>query len=142
MTKIYAPGDTGQAICPHCEKRVTTSYAYRDVPFDDGSGVVKDILAAVCDTCDRVAAIPAQSTPAIRRARDIADIPLEVSLLAPEIEVLDAAAFSIAPQSTKIVGADVHQVEVPDIDVVAIKARTGLPISAPVVPQRAGRSQA
>jgi len=100
MTKLYAPGDSGQAICPHCEKRVTTTYAYRDVPFDDGSGVVKGILAAVCDTCDRVAAIPAQSTPAIRRARDTADIPLEVNLLAPEIEVLDAAAFSIDPQST------------------------------------------
>lgn len=42
----------------------------------------------------------------------------------------------------KVVGADVHQLEVPAVDVAAIKAPTGLPISAPVVPKRAGRSQA
>lgn len=100
MTKLYSPGDTGRAICPHCAKLVSTTFVYRDVPFDDGTGQVKGILAAVCDVCDAVAAVPAQSTPAIRRARDIAEIPLEVSLSAPEIEILDAAAFQIDPQST------------------------------------------
>jgi len=100
MTKLYNCGDKSRAICPHCRKIVTTTFNYRDVPFDDGSGTVRSILTAVCDVCGTVAAIPAQSTPAIRRARETADIPLEVILSAPEIEILDAAAFQIDPQAT------------------------------------------
>lgn len=100
MTKLYVPGDKSRAICPHCQKVVATTFAYRDVPFDDGSGTVRGILTAVCDACGAIVAIPAQSTPAIRRARETADIPLEVSLSAPEIEILDAAAFQIDPQAT------------------------------------------
>jgi hypothetical protein len=100
MTKLYVPGDKSRAICPHCNRVVQTTFAYRDVPFDDGSGTVKGILTAVCDECGAVAAIPAQSSPAIRRARETADIPLEVSLSAPELEILDAAAFQIDPQAT------------------------------------------
>ncbi|WP_172746163.1 hypothetical protein [Neorhizobium sp. T7_12] len=53
---------------------------------------MKGILAAVCDECDAVVAIPAQSTPAIRRAREVAEVALEVSIPAPEVEILDAAA--------------------------------------------------
>lgn len=100
MTKLYIPGDKSRAICPCCQKVEATTFAYRDVPFDDGSGTVKGVLTAVCDACGAVAAIPAQSTPAIRRARETADIPLEVNLPAPEIEILDAAAFQIDPQAT------------------------------------------
>lgn len=100
MTKLYAPGEKSRAICRHCNKAVETTFDYRNVPFDDGSGEVKDILVAVCDECGTVAAIPAQSTPAIRRTRETAEIPLEVSLSAPEIEILDAAAFKIDPQAT------------------------------------------
>lgn len=100
MTKLYEAGEKSRAICPHCSKVVETTFAYRDVPFDDGSGKVKSILAAVCDECGAVASIPAQSTPAIRRARETAEIALEVSLSAPEIEILDAVAFKIDPQAT------------------------------------------
>ena len=96
----YAQGDKSRAICPHCAKLVSTTFGYRDVPFDDGKGKAKHILVAVCDLCSEVAAVPAQSTPAIRHARETADIPLEVSLLAPEIEILDAAAHEIDPQAT------------------------------------------
>ena len=69
MESIYTAGDKGRAICEACAKVVATTFAYRDVAFDDGSGVVRDILAAVCDACDAVVAVPAQSTPAIQRAR-------------------------------------------------------------------------
>jgi hypothetical protein len=100
MTTLYVPGDKSRAICPHCRKTEATTFAYRDVPFDDGSGTVKGVLTAVCDKCGAVAAIPAQSTPAIRRARETADIPLEINLPAPDIEILDAAAFQIDPQAT------------------------------------------
>lgn len=100
MIKLHAPGDKSRAICPHCSKVVSTTFLYRDVPFDDGSGTVKGILAAVCDNCHSVVAIPAQSTPAIRRSREAAEIPMEVILSAPEVEILDAAAFQIDPQAT------------------------------------------
>lgn len=100
MTKLYEPGEKSRAICPDCAKLVATTFSYRNVPFDDGTGQVKDILVAVCDLCSVVVAVPAQSTPAIRRSREFADIPLEVSLKAPEVEILDAAANQIDPQST------------------------------------------
>lgn len=100
MVKLYQPGDKSRAVCPHCAKLVTTTFNYRDVPFDDGSGTVRDILTAVCDECAQVVAVPAQSTPAIRNARDVADISLEVSIPAPEVEILDAAAYRIDPRAT------------------------------------------
>lgn len=98
--RLYQPGDTSKAICPHCGRLVSTTFAYRDVPFDDGSGTVKGILAAVCDECEAVVAIPAQSTPAIRRAREVAEVALEVSIPAPEVEILDAAAYRVDPAAT------------------------------------------
>jgi hypothetical protein len=96
---LYAAGETSKAICDGCKSVVSTTFAYRDVPFDDGTGLVKDILCAVCDRCDRVVAVPPQSTPAIKRARDAADVPLEVMLLAPEIERLDLAIWRIDPDA-------------------------------------------
>ncbi len=93
--KIYRAGDKSKAICEHCGSLVSTTFAYRDVPFGDGSGVVKAVLAAVCDRCDHVVALPAQSTPAVRRAREVADIPLEVTLAAPEMDLLDLAVYRI-----------------------------------------------
>lgn len=98
--KIYAAGDTSKAICESCKALVPTTFRYRDVAFDDNSGSVKDILVAVCDHCDTVVSIPAQSTPAIKRVRDTADIPLEVFLSAREIELLDVAAWRVDPNST------------------------------------------
>ncbi len=61
---------------------------------------MKGILAVVCHECDAVVAIPAQSTPAIRRAREVAEVALEVSIPAPEVEILDAAAYRIDPTAT------------------------------------------
>lgn len=96
---VYKAGETSKAICDHCKSLVTTTFVYRDVPFDDGTGLVKDILCAVCDRCDGVVAVPPQSTPAIRRAREVADVPLEVMLWAPEIERLDLAIWRIDPDA-------------------------------------------
>lgn len=97
---LYKSGDKSRAFCEACGGLVTTTFAYRDVPFDDGSGVVRDILAGSCDGCGEVVSIPAQSTPAIRRGREVAEIPLEVQLPAPALEILDAAAYRIDPQAT------------------------------------------
>lgn len=98
--KLYKPGEKSRAVCETCGGLATTTFAYRDVPFDDGSGTVRDVLAGVCDGCGEVVSIPAQSTPAIRRAREVAEIPLEVQLPAPALEVLDAAAYRIDPRAT------------------------------------------
>jgi hypothetical protein len=98
--KIHEAGDASKAICESCKALVPTTFRYRDVAFDDGKGSVKDILVAVCDHCDTVVSIPAQSTPAIKRARDTAEIPLEVFLSAREIELLDVAAWRVDPDST------------------------------------------
>ena len=96
---VYKAGETSKAICNHCKSLVSTTFAYRDVPFDDGKGFVKDVLCSVCDQCDRVVALPAQSTPAVQRAREIADVPLEVMLSAPDMELLDLAIWRIDPES-------------------------------------------
>lgn len=64
----YKPGNKSRAVCQNCETLVTTTFALRDVPFSDGSGTMPGILAAVCDLCGSVVAIPAQSTSEIAAA--------------------------------------------------------------------------
>jgi len=98
--KVYKQGEKGKAICETCKQVVATTLAYRDVPFSDSPGEVKDILVAVCDTCDSVVAIPPQSTPAIKKARETATKPIEVNLPAPYLEILDLAAYRIDPKAT------------------------------------------
>lgn len=67
MTKCYSVGDKSQAICYQCGL-MNTTFARKDIPFGDGSGTVKDLLVAVCDSCGEVVSVPAQSTPEIKRA--------------------------------------------------------------------------
>ena len=66
--KVYEVGDKSKAVCEDCESLVSTTFEYRDVPFDNGRGTVKGVLAEVCNRCDNVVALPAQSTPAVRQA--------------------------------------------------------------------------
>jgi hypothetical protein len=98
--KLYHPGDKSLAVCEDCKALVTTTFGYHDVPFSDGKGTAKGILAASCDACGKVVSIPAQSTPAIAKAREQADLTFEVKLAAPEMEVLDAVAFRIDRHAT------------------------------------------
>lgn len=67
--KLFHEGDKSQAICSRCGGLVDTTFIRRDVRFSDGNGLATDILVAVCDVCDDVVAVPSQSTPAIREAR-------------------------------------------------------------------------
>lgn len=69
----YNPGDHSKAICEDCNKLVDTTFVVRNVPFDDGIGVAKNILVAVCDLCDQTVAIPAQSVATIAEARKEAE---------------------------------------------------------------------
>jgi RNase P subunit RPR2 len=65
--KILKIGDKEQAICNTCQALVGVTYQLRDVPFNDQSGVVKDILVGVCENCDTVAVLPHQSTPKVKQ---------------------------------------------------------------------------
>ncbi len=97
--KIWHAGDKGKAACEHCRQIVTTTFGYHDVPFESGRGVARQIMAATCDSCGTVVAIPPQSTPAIRDARDLATEPLEVMVPAPFLDALDLAAYRIDPSA-------------------------------------------
>lgn len=97
--KQYFEGDKGRAVCDE-HGLVATTFAYRDVPFDDGSGVVKNILVGLCDSCGKVVSIPPQSTPAIKAARPKAEIPLEAVLPVTYLEALDLAIVRIATVAT------------------------------------------
>jgi hypothetical protein len=63
--KVVHEGDKGQGICDTCKGMVATTYRVRDVEFGDGYGTAKNVLAAVCDVCDTVVALPHQSIPLI-----------------------------------------------------------------------------
>jgi len=97
--KIYHEADKSRAMCEN-DGLVTTTFAYRDVPFRDGSGIVKDILVAVCDKCGDVVAIPPQSSLAIRATREKAAVSVEANLPAIYIDTLDLAAYRIDPNLT------------------------------------------
>jgi hypothetical protein len=64
--KLHKNGEKSRAICPFCQQLRSTTFAERDVPLSSGKGLVRDVLVAVCDTCDHVVAIPHQSVPRIK----------------------------------------------------------------------------
>ncbi len=98
--KIFLDGDKGKAICDRCGGIVDTTFQRRDVPFSDGSGLVRNLLVGLCDSCDAVVSIPAQSTPAIRRARKPAPDNLEANLPAVYVDLLDYAVYTIDEQAS------------------------------------------
>ena len=63
--KEVKEGDSKKVICFECGLTDAT-YRLRDVDFSDKSGTVKEVLAAVCNQCDQVVAIPSQSTGQIK----------------------------------------------------------------------------
>ncbi|CAA7617203.1 conserved hypothetical protein [Magnetospirillum sp. LM-5] len=99
MTRLYSPGESGRAICDQCGI-VSTTYQYRDVPFSDGRGLVKDILVGVCNCCGAVVAIPPQSTPAIKAQREKSEKPIEAVLPAIYVDALDLACYKIDSKSS------------------------------------------
>ena len=66
---IFNEGHVERAVCD-VDGVVTATFRYRDVPFSDGSGVVRDLLVGVCDVCNEVILSPPQSLKAISAARE------------------------------------------------------------------------
>ncbi len=64
--RLYKMGENSKAICQFCNRVRPTTFKERDVPLSSGKGVVPNVLAAVCDDCDRVVSIPQQSVPRIQ----------------------------------------------------------------------------
>ncbi|GAB2178642.1 hypothetical protein [Dongia sp. agr-C8] len=97
--KLIIEGHQEQAICGR-DGAVGITYRRRDVPFSDGHGSAKDILVGVCDVCGDVVAIPPQSTPAIRAAREVATEAIEANLPAAYLDALDLACYRLNPAAT------------------------------------------
>jgi hypothetical protein len=93
--KIYKVGDSVKAICDGCKAMVNATFRVRDVPFDDGSGIVKNIMAGVCEKCGEVIVIPPQSTPAIKEQIDKQKKPVEGRIPAHMVDILNLAAVEV-----------------------------------------------
>lgn len=66
--KLYKVGESSKAVCPFCKGIRSATFQERDVPLESGKGVVSGVLAAVCDSCEKVISIPQQSVPRIKDA--------------------------------------------------------------------------
>ena len=67
---LWKEGDRSEAICGACEKRVGTRFEVRAFRLEESGIDVPDVLVAVCDECGGTAAVPAQSAPKLREARE------------------------------------------------------------------------
>jgi len=90
--KILKEGDTKKVACNTCESFQSATFKLRNVPFSDGSGLVKNVLVGVCDTCDCVAVVPHQSTPLIKKQLDKLRKPLEGRVPSHLVDILNLAS--------------------------------------------------
>jgi hypothetical protein len=79
MKKFWRAGDRSRAICEQCGL-VETRFEYRTYPLEKPRVDVPDVLVAVCSTCDRIVAVPYQSSPRLNEARKAAEAPLEARI--------------------------------------------------------------
>ena len=94
--RILKVGDTKKFICNECGSFQKITFKLKDVPFSDGSGVVKNVLAGVCDCCNSVAVMPYQSTPAIKKQLDIQRREsIEIRVPAHMIDILNLASYEV-----------------------------------------------
>ncbi|MBJ6727177.1 hypothetical protein [Geomesophilobacter sediminis] len=91
--KIVKEGDKSKAVCDTCGLTSVT-YRLRDVPFTDDVGIVKNILAGVCDQCGHVVSVPRQCTPKIKAVYE-AKKSAEYRLPAHFIDILSLASSKI-----------------------------------------------
>ncbi|MBM4805749.1 hypothetical protein HYO54_21930 [Vibrio parahaemolyticus] len=94
--KILKVGDTQKAICHTCQAIETVTFQLRNVPFSDGSGVVKNVLVGVCNNCDKVASLPHQSTPVVKKQLAKQRSSIESRVPAHFIDILNLASVEIS----------------------------------------------
>ena len=66
--KKHKVGDISKGMCSTCKKLVSTTFQIKNVPFSDGYGLVKNVLVAICDNCEKVVSFPPEATPVIKQA--------------------------------------------------------------------------
>lgn len=94
--KIYKVGDTSKAVCHNCKAVKPTTFQLRDIPFSDGEGVVKNVIAGVCDICNEVVSTPPQSTPNIKKSIEEKRKPVEARVPAHMIDILNCASYDLS----------------------------------------------
>lgn len=92
---ILKIGDQEKAACEKCAAFVTVTYKLRDVPFSDGSGMVRQVLVGVCKKCDQVCVLPQQSVPAVKRALEKQRRPIESRVPAHMVDILNLASAEV-----------------------------------------------
>ncbi len=93
--KIFKVGDSQKAICENCRSLENATFKLRDVPFNDGSGLVKNVLVGVCDKCDKVSILPHQSTPVVKKQLEKQRKPIESRLPAHMVDILNLATLEL-----------------------------------------------
>lgn len=92
--QVLQAGDTGEAICPRCEERVSTHYEYRTLHLEETDVDVENVLVGVCDQCQETVTVPAQSTPKLKVARKKKEETVEARVPRP----LEDLVFLIADE--------------------------------------------
>jgi hypothetical protein len=93
--KIFKVGDTQKAVCESCRSIQDAVFALRDVPFSDGSGLVKNVLVGVCSQCDAVILMPQQSAPAVKKQLDTRKKAVETRVPAHMVDILNLASSTL-----------------------------------------------
>lgn len=66
--KTWTVGEKSKAICDDCGKLVSTTFGIHTLPTQTDRIIVNDVMAATCDECGTVVAIPAISEATVRQA--------------------------------------------------------------------------
>lgn len=94
--KIFKVGDKQKAVCESCQSLTNIIFVLRNVPFSDGSGIVRNVLVGVCDACNEIVLIPHQSTPAIKKQFDAQKKSIETRVPAHMIDILNLASMELS----------------------------------------------
>lgn len=92
---ILKVGDGQKGACQHCRSFQNMTFELKDVPFSDGSGVVKNVLVGVCDVCAQVGLLPHQSTPLVQKQLEVQRKALESRVPAHMIDILNLASVEL-----------------------------------------------
>lgn len=97
--KILKVGDTTKVACNRCQSFQNTTFKLRDTPFSDGSGIVKNVLVGICNSCDSVVVLPHQSTPAVKNQIEVQRKTLESRVPAHMVDILNLATNELGAGS-------------------------------------------
>lgn len=96
--RIWKEGDRLEAVCERCGDVCDATYRYRTVRLRETGVDVPNVLVGICDVCDEVVAIPDQSAPRLKEARErqTVKVPLRMSRELDDVLHLVADRFQAA----------------------------------------------